>query len=117
MEMFMASELRVVLTTCPDTDTASRIAESVVTERLAACVNIVPMHLSVYEWEGKICKEAEVLLFIKTSTDKVAPLEAAISAIHPYSTPEYVTLAADYAGEKYMSWLTTLLNTRKLSSS
>jgi periplasmic divalent cation tolerance protein len=100
----------IVLCTCPDRATAERIAESVVGEQLAACVNIVPGLASVYHWEGKIQHDAELLLLIKTRQTAYPPLEARIRELHPYQIPEIIVLPIQTGSAAYLDWITD--NTR-----
>jgi len=100
----------LVLTTFPDIDTAQRVAQAMVQEKLAACVNIMPAGQSVYMWEGKICKESEHLAVIKTMDDRYQQLEKFIQKQHPYELPEIVATQINKGSEKYLDWLTT--NTR-----
>lgn len=100
----MAS-LDVVLCTAPSRDVARAIARAVVEERLAACVNVVPGITSVYRWEGRVQEDEEVLLVLKTATDRRAALEARVRALHPYEVPEFVALAAAHVAPAYLAWL------------
>lgn len=101
----MGTELKIVLSTCPNIEVATALAEAVVTEHLAACVNILPVQLSVYEWGGKICKEPEILLVVKTTAEKMKRLEKKIAEIHPYDVPEFVVVDTEHASEKYLGWV------------
>lgn len=100
----------LVLTTFPDIDTAQRLAESLVQEKLAACVNITPAGRSIYQWQGKICNEAEHIAVIKTTNDRYQQLEDFIQQQHPYELPEIISTPINNGSEKYLDWLTT--NTR-----
>ena len=96
---------RVVLVTAPDEVVAERLARSLVTARLAACVNRVPGVVSTYRWEGVVEEGAEVLLIIKTTAQELSALEAAVSAEHPYETPEFVALDPAHVSAPYLDWL------------
>lgn len=96
---------RLVLVTAPDEVVAERLARSLVTARLAACVNRVPGVVSTYRWEGVVEEGAEVLLMIKTTEQMVPALEAAVAAEHPYETPEFVVLDPGYVSAPYLDWL------------
>ena len=100
----MSQEL-VVLVTASTRDEASAIAEALVTERLAACVNIVSAIESVYRWEGKIAHDNETLMVIKTTDDRYPDLEGRIKQLHSYTTPEVVALKIERGSEQYLSWL------------
>jgi periplasmic divalent cation tolerance protein len=90
---------------CPDAGTAARIADALVAERLAACVNMLPGVRSVYRWKGAVERADEVLLLIKSTHERLAALSARIVALHPYELPE--VLAVDAAGglPGYLDWL------------
>ena len=75
------------LTTCPDFDTAQRIANALVEERLAACVNFVPGMHSTYRWQGKVEHAGEVLLLVKTTRVRMPAVQERIVALHPYELP------------------------------
>jgi periplasmic divalent cation tolerance protein len=100
----MSNEL-VVLVTAPHNEAASSIAETVVAEHLAACVNIISGMQSVYWWEGKLNRDNEVLLIIKTTDDHYQNLEQRIRALHSYTTPEVIALRIDRGLPAYLEWL------------
>ncbi len=95
----------VVFSMVGSQEDAERIARTLVEERLAACVSIVPGLTSLYWWEGKISRDPEVLLIIKTSERAYERLEARLREIHPYQVPEIVALRAERVYEGYMKWL------------
>ncbi len=90
---------------CPDADSAARIADALVDERLAACVGVLPGMRSVYRWQGKVKQADEVLLLVKTVQARLPALSARIQALHPYELPE--VLAVDVAGglPGYLEWI------------
>ncbi|MGY1408253.1 MULTISPECIES: divalent-cation tolerance protein CutA [unclassified Luteimonas] len=93
------------LCTCPDAATAARIAETLVDERLAACVNVLPGVDSVYRWQGRVERASEVLLIIKSTRDRLQALTARVVELHPYELPELI--AVDIAGglPGYLAWI------------
>jgi periplasmic divalent cation tolerance protein len=99
------SELMIVLMTAPSEDVAQRIARTLVDDKLAACVNIVPGLRSIYRWEDKTCDDAEVLCLIKTRRVLFDPLSERIRSLHPYEVPEIVAIHAARVSEPYMAWL------------
>lgn len=102
----MPTDSRVVLVTCPDPETARKLAHTLVAEQLAACVNIVPGLTSVYRWQGEVQTESEALLVVK-STEAVLPrLQARLIELHPYTVPEFLALAVDSGAPAYLQWLT-----------
>ena len=96
---------RIVLVTCPDLTTAERLARSLVEERLAACVQLLPGLVSVYRWRGAVERADEVALFVKTVAHRVAAVEAQISAQHPYEVPEILVLTPSSVSAAYAAWL------------
>ncbi len=99
-------EVSVVLSTAPNAEVAAQIAKTLVEESLAACVNLLPGVTSIYRWQGKVEEEPEVLLVIKLAADGLATLEARLLELHPYDTPEVVTLAPERVEPRYLAWLT-----------
>jgi periplasmic divalent cation tolerance protein len=95
----------LVLTNLPDADSARALAEHLVAERLAACVNILAPCGSVYRWQGKVEDAREVPLLIKTTEARYAALEAAIRAHHPYELPEIVAVPMSHGLPAYFDWL------------
>jgi periplasmic divalent cation tolerance protein len=100
--------MRVILCTVPDEPTAVRIARTLVEERLAACVNRLPVG-STYAWQGRICEDHEVLLLIKTAASHYAALEARLLELHPYDVPEIVALDAGAGLDRYFAWVDSSL--------
>ena len=99
----------VVLTTVPDSAAAEELAEKIIEAKLAACVQILPKMTSVYIWEGKIQKEGEHLMLIKTLPEKWEQLRDFITANHSYVVPEIVAVEAAKVSESYSAWLGQLL--------
>lgn len=100
------SEVLLVVTTLPNRATAERIAEALVTARVAACVNVLAECTSVYRWQGKIERAGEVPLLIKTTREAYARLEAALRTMHPYDVPEIVALPVTAGLPAYLDWVT-----------
>ena len=105
----MPAEPRIGLCTVPDQDTATRIARALVTEQLAACVNIIPAIQSVYRWEGAIEQDEELLLLIKTNTTVWPLLETRLLALHPYELPEIISVRIQDGNNNYLNWITNNL--------
>ena len=101
----MASDLRTVLVTAPDAGTAESLAQAVVVERLAACVNLVPGVVSVFRWEGQVRRDEEILLVLKTTAERVEALRERVVALHPYDVPEVLVLAVADSHEPYRAWV------------
>lgn len=92
--------------TAPDGGAAERIAEALVDERLAACVNLLADMRSVYRWEGKVERSDEVVLIVKTATDRVDAASLRIRELHPYATPCIVALPIATGNADYVAWIT-----------
>jgi periplasmic divalent cation tolerance protein len=95
----------IVFVTTPSSEEANRIAEAIVTQRLAACVNIVSAIQSIYRWEGKITRDQESLMIIKTTEERYTELERSVKELHTYSTPEIVALRIEAGSQQYLKWL------------
>jgi periplasmic divalent cation tolerance protein len=95
----------VVLTTTPDIWEAESLAEKIVSEKLAACVQIMPQMTSFYFWEGEVQKEGEHLLLIKTIRQNYDALEKFILENHSYEVPEIVAVDAERISESYITWM------------
>ena len=101
----MISEYVVVLTTLPADADASAFARQLVDERLAACVNLLPMMESVYRWEGRVEQEAERQLVLKTSRERVAALWERVCELHPFEVPEFIVLPVSDGSDAYLRWI------------
>lgn len=100
----MSKEL-VLLVTINSRDTALQLASALVEKRLAACVNIIPSIESVYRWEGRVCKDNELLLMIKTDQNHYPELERSIKNLHTYTNPEIIALPIELGSTEYLKWL------------
>jgi periplasmic divalent cation tolerance protein len=98
------STAAIVLTTLGADADATTLARTLVDERLAACVNILPAMTSVYRWQGKVENDREQQMIIKTSSDRVAALQARLRQLHPYELPEFLVLDAS-GSEAYLAWV------------
>jgi len=94
----------VVLCTCPP-DRAEEIAAALVEQRLAACVNVTPPLSSIYRWQGKVERDEERLLVIKTSRHRWHELHEQLAAMHPYEVPEIIALPLAAGAESYLRWV------------
>ncbi len=97
---------QVILTTCPDRETAKTIANNLIAEKLAACVSIIDGIVSVYRWQGEIVEDNEVQLLIKTTSDNFIRLRNKIKQIHPYDMPEIIALNIQQGDMHYLNWIT-----------
>ncbi|HYE34151.1 divalent-cation tolerance protein CutA [Methylocaldum sp.] len=106
----MSTEHCLVLCTCPDAETAEKLATALVAERLATCAGIVPGLTSIYPWEGKIETAQEHLLLIKTETASFEALEASIREKHPYELPEIIAVPILHGSTAYLEWISKWLH-------
>ncbi|MFZ3002298.1 MAG: divalent-cation tolerance protein CutA [Undibacterium umbellatum] len=97
--------LILVLTNMPDRDAAKKLARHIVAEKLAACVNISPDILSIYNWDGEQQADTEVQLMIKTRQACYAGLEALILSQHPYDLPEIIAIPLLAGLPAYLDWV------------
>lgn len=98
-------EALVVYITAPNGEEAARIARSLVEEKLAGCVNIVPGIRSIYSWQGKIEDEAEVLMIVKTRIKLFSRLQERVKELHSYTVPEIIALPIVEGSQEYIDWL------------
>ena len=100
----MNAQNGLAMTTCPDPEIGRKLADGLLENRLAACVQALPIH-SAYRWKGAIQREPEILLLIKTKAALYPEVEAYLRANHPYETPEilWLPIAAGFAG--YLAWI------------
>jgi periplasmic divalent cation tolerance protein len=101
----MTADYVIALTTLPADADAAEFGRTLIDERLAACVNLLPVMESVYRWEGKIEFEAERQLVIKTSRDRVADLWDRVRELHPYEVPEFIVIPIVDGNEAYLRWI------------
>src|SRR5512145_1133046 len=98
------SDALVVLVTAPNDEQARVIARKLLENKLAACINFVPIQ-SMYVWEGAIQDDAEVLLIIKTRQTAFHDLLTAVKTVHPYDVPEIISLPVVAGSEAYLKWI------------
>jgi periplasmic divalent cation tolerance protein len=97
--------VQLLFCTCPDTATAERIADTLVGRGLAACVSILPGLTSVYRWQDAVERSSEVLLLIKSTSERYPALEVAVRELHPYELPELIAVEADAGLPPYLAWV------------
>jgi len=96
----------LILSTCPDADTAQRLARTLVEERLAACVSLLPGVVSTYRWQGQVEQAAEVQLLAKTPADQRDALMARLAELHPYELPDILAVETAAGLPAYLDWVT-----------
>ncbi len=94
----------LVMVTAGTTDEAQQIAEALVTEKLAACVNILPIR-SIYIWRGSLCNDSECQLLIKTDLSLFTQLAERVQMLHSYDVPEIVAVPIAQGADSYLSWM------------
>ena len=100
----MTTSYAVVLTTAKSLEDARGIAEKVLSQQLAACVQLLAIN-SLYTWKGEVAEESEVLLLLKTRQELYSELEKAILSVHKYETPEILLLPAGQGLPAYLDWI------------
>ncbi|HLH31632.1 MAG TPA: divalent-cation tolerance protein CutA [Terriglobia bacterium] len=99
------SDKIIVFVTCQSNDEAQQIAETLVTEKLAACVNVVPGIRSCYIWNGELNWSDEVQLLIKTTRGRFEQMKNRVRDMHSYELPEIVGVTIDEAMQSYLDWI------------
>ena len=103
----------IVYSTFPSVTAAEAIGERLVEQKLAACVNILPGMTSIYRWEGKIARDSEAVMIIKTRASLTDAVIAAVTAEHPYTNPALLVLPVDGGAGAYLAWLFDETSARK----
>lgn len=101
----------LVITTCPGSISAKKIAKDLVVEKLAACVNVVPGVQSFFSWVGKVDSANEHMLVIKTTLDLYDAVEKRLKKLHPYELPEIIAVPIQTGLTGYLDWISS--NTKK----
>jgi periplasmic divalent cation tolerance protein len=103
--MPIADTVLLCYCSCPDAVSAQRIADALVQERLAACVNHVPGINSTYRWDGAVTTDSEALLLIKTTAARFEALTARLLELHPYDLPELIAVPVERGHAAYLEWV------------
>jgi len=101
----MADKILLAISTFPDAETASRIAQTLVEEKFAACANLIPSVHSIYRWKEKIESGSEVMAFFKTTQDRLPAFEEKLRSLHPYEVPELICIKIDGGSPDYLRWV------------
>ena len=104
------SRVSVVFVTCGTKKEAAKIAVDIVKRKLAACVNTLDVKQSVYMWQGKLCKDKEVLMIIKAPTRNLKRLESRIKKLHSYDCPEIISFSVSRGNKDYLAWVINSCN-------
>jgi periplasmic divalent cation tolerance protein len=106
----------LLITTLPDEGSAVKLAESLLQQRLAACVHRFPAGVSMYRWEGRIETAHEYTVMVKSTDRSLEKLAAAVRELHPYEVPEILAFRASHTDSAYMHWLADETNPEAASS-
>jgi periplasmic divalent cation tolerance protein len=103
----------LIVSTCP-VDQASQLANQIVSEGHAACVNLIPKVQSIYRWQGKICQDEESLMLIKTAAHSSQSCIQFLKSIHPYDVPEIISISLDveHSNQDYLEWVHSMCTTQ-----
>jgi periplasmic divalent cation tolerance protein len=101
----MAEKILLALSTFPDAETARKISNQLVAEKLAACANILPSVESIYRWKEKIESENETLVFFKLSEDGQSAFQEKLRSLHPYEVPEIIFVPVSNGLPEYLGWV------------
>ncbi|XP_018334460.1 protein CutA homolog [Agrilus planipennis] len=102
----------VAYVTAPNEEIGKKLAHGLVSNKLAACVNLIPKITSIYEWEGKIEEDSEVLLMIKTRTSRIPELTEFVKKNHPYTVCEVISMPIANGNEEYLKWVGEIVPTK-----
>ena len=100
----------VVITTVGNEEQANHLAQELVERRHSCCVNILPVHRSVYRWQGKVCDDSEFMLVIKTAEDEFDAVQETIEELHQYELPEILSFPVGRGEPKFLQWMCDCLN-------
>ena len=101
----MVEKILLALSTFPDAETARRISKQLVTEKFAACANILPSVESIYRWKEKIETGNETFVFFKLSEDRQAAFQEKLRSLHPYEVPEIIFVPVANGLPDYLRWV------------
>jgi len=101
----MPEKILLALSTFPDAETARRISNELVAQKLVACANILPSVESIYTWKGKIEKADETLVFFKLSEDRQTAFQEKLRSLHPYDVPEIIFVPISSGLPDYLRWV------------
>lgn len=109
MKKKASGEVCVVFVTIDKLSSARKLSRDLVSDRLAACVNILDINSSIYKWKGRICEDKEKLLIIKTIRRNLPALKERVASSHPYDIPEILAIDSCDVNKPYKQWLLDLI--------
>ena len=101
----MAAKILLVLSTFPDAEAARRISNQLITEKFAACANILPAVESIYRWKENVESANETLVFFKLSEDRQSAFQEKLRSLHPYEIPEIIFIPISHGLPEYLRWV------------
>ncbi|WP_065187698.1 divalent-cation tolerance protein CutA [Shewanella woodyi] len=101
----MQDEFLLVMTSCPTSELATKVAQALVGSKLAACIQVSAPVTSIYEWQGEICEETEFNLQIKCLALNYSEIETQIKQLHPYEVPEIIAVPISNGLPDYLKWI------------
>lgn len=104
------TKFQLFISTAPNQEVAESLSKELVGAKLAACVNIIPSVTSVYEWQGKVEQESELILLIKSKPTNFSKIEAFFEKHHPYDVPELISCNIEQVSASYGQWLQSILD-------
>ena len=102
----MAEKILLALSAFPDRETAQRISTDLVSEKFAACANILPAIESIYRWKEKLETGSEILVFFKVGVDRQSAFQDKLRSLHPYEVPEIIFISVASGLPEYLRWVT-----------
>lgn len=107
------TDIRLFYVTCADTAEAERIASALLERGLIACANILPQMLSLYHWQGELCRSEECVLLLKSTAAHSDAIIAAVQELHSYDTPCVLALPIEAGSADFLQWITDSVQTKK----
>ncbi|KAK8751666.1 hypothetical protein OTU49_009716 [Cherax quadricarinatus] len=106
---YVAGTHSMAFVTAPSQEVAKKIASGLVKNKLAACVNIIPNIVSIYEWKEEINEDSEVLMMIKTRTSRLEEVTKFVRENHPYEVCEVISSQIDQGNPPYLDWISSIV--------
>lgn len=103
------NDLSLIYTVFPSAEQAKKTAQILVQEKLVACANILPAHTAIYEWEGEMRQESEVVMLLKTTKAKFEAVQSRVKALHEYDVPCIIALDISHANPDFLAWVANLV--------
>lgn len=108
----MSDKISLFLTSVSKLEDAQLLAKTLVEQSFAGCVSLIPQACSYYRWKGQLCTEAEILVLIKTNESSEIRLKETLLKLHPYETPELITIHGTIENPGYAEWFSAQLSSK-----